>query len=82
MHIAFTYDGITARIFLGGSLDASSTTIPARADGGKPLLVGYAAGNPAACYLNGYFDDIRITAGEPRYTSSFTPPSQQLPDPI
>lgn len=82
VHLAFTFDGTTARVFVGGALDASSTTIPARVDGGKPLLIGYAAGNPSACYLNGYFDDIRITYDEPRYTSDFTPPSQQLPDPI
>ena len=51
--------------------------------------VGYNHGNATSFYLaanpyadgnfNGYIDSVRITKGIARYTSAFTPPTQQFP---
>ena len=43
-----------------------------------PLYVGV-QGSTSNNYFNGYMDDIRITKGVARYTTTFTPPTQSLP---
>lgn len=48
-------------IFLNGVLEGI-TTKPAMYDGGKALLIGYAAGQPAGAYFAGYINRVTITS--------------------
>jgi hypothetical protein len=76
-HIALSYDGTTVRQFINGVLSislpqtvAAPSTTPSLAIG---ELVGATAGATNA--FSGYLDDIRITKGVCRYTSTFTAPT-------
>jgi hypothetical protein len=72
-HIAVTYDGATARVFVNGS-SGSAVTIGAITQG--PFLrIGGLAGYG---FFNGDIDDVRIS-NVVRYTSTFTPPSTAHP---
>ena len=63
-------NGVAGTILsLTGGLDYQST---------HPLIVG-ALGSQGEYPFTGYIDDFRITKGIARYTSSFTPPTYQLP---
>jgi hypothetical protein len=74
-HVAATRSGNTFRIFVNGTLEAtvtSSQDFTSFSDN----RVGFEAGSSA--YL-GYIDDLRITKGVARYTTTFTPPTQAFP---
>ena len=83
-HMALTYDGSTARLFIDGSLQAS-----AGATGGlvqkfhENWQIGYGAvsqwpvGNTDTFPTKGSIDSIRIS-NVARYTSGFTPPASKL----
>jgi len=73
-HFALVKSGSTCLGFLDG-VQQWSGAAPAMYEGGKPLYVGYQAGQPAAAYFHGYIDDLRITKGVARYTAPFTPPT-------
>jgi len=73
-HIAVTYDGTNTRIFVNGTLEA--TAAANLTDGGTTLIVGSRTGGSA--FFNGYIDDLRITKGYARYTSTFTAPTSAL----
>ena len=75
-HIAMSYDGTTIRVFADGVLDASNTVV------GTPLTSlssDFTIGVLNNVFITGYVDDLRVTQGVARYTSSFTPPSAELP---
>jgi len=78
-HIAVTRSGSTFRLFINGTLEAS-TTSSASIDGGlaKKLSIGRTGYSDSG--MNGYIDDLRITKGYARYTANFTPPAAALPD--
>ena len=73
-HLAVTFDGANYRTFTNGTLNATiSNALPPKSVGTSysPFI---GATNTAAWHLNGYIDDLRITKGVARYTTSFTPP--------
>jgi hypothetical protein len=76
-HLAATYEksSNTLRIFINGTLTTSTTIsgtpLLGPADATAPILVGASAN----AQFNGYIDDLRITSGIARYTSTFTPPT-------
>jgi hypothetical protein len=78
-HIAFTRSGTTLRLFIDGALSNSATQAVTMTDGGRPLYIGYEPGT-TPLYYTGYLDDIRITKGVARYTSTFTPPTRTFSD--
>jgi hypothetical protein len=69
-HFAITYDGTNTRMFVNGTLDATSASNITNAE--LPLTIG--GRNGGASYSNFYMDDFRITKGVARYITSFTPP--------
>lgn len=66
--------GGTYSLYLNGQLEGSSAINGNMVDGGKPMLIGYAEGQPTANFFRGYIDDIRITKGVTRYSGNFTTP--------
>jgi hypothetical protein len=77
-HIALVRSGTTWRFYIDGTQDATSFTLSIN------LSVNYCVigrvADSASYYLNGYLDDLRITKGVARYTSTFTPPTVEFPD--
>ena len=74
-HIAVTRSGSTVRTFFNGTLANSTTLSGSLFNNSNPLFVGYYGAG-----FNGYIDDLRITKGYARYTSTFTPPTSALKD--
>ena len=72
-HIAASKQGTTIRIFSGG-LKVGEQIMPATSGSGQYFYLGSETGQGAV--LNAYVEDMRMTAGDPRYTADFTPPGQ------
>ncbi len=77
-HIAVTYDGATLTLYVNGtSVGTASTT---QAVQNTTLRLGTLGPSWSDIYeWDGYMDDIRITNGVIRYTTTFTPPASALP---
>jgi len=74
-YITITRASGTAYMFINGSLVTSASNSTNFASSGGVQVGIFASGNS----LNGYLDDVRITNGYARYTSTFTPPTSALP---
>lgn len=77
VHFAVTRASGTIRLFINGVLDASTATFTGAIDSNRTQPLIGAVQDPY--YLNGYIDDLRITKGYARYTTSFGPPARALP---
>jgi hypothetical protein len=77
-HLAVTRSGNTCRLFINGTLDASSTSFT-----GTPYVPAnsflFVGGAVRGFPFTGYISDLRITKGVARYTTNFTPPTSPLP---
>ena len=78
-HVAWSYDGTTHRLFVDGTLEDSTTTDFPIYTGVTTQLGGTDSTLLSDYDLDGRMEDIRITTGDARYTSSFTPPTASLP---
>ena len=82
-HIAMTRENSTFRLFVNGTLDLTVTgktgAIAHYGNGTYYAMIGrwYQAGMPQG-QAQGYFQDFRITNGLARYTSSFTPSTEEF----
>jgi len=74
-HVAISKAGTTTKFFVDGTQTASSSDVSTYDSGTLVIGSRYNGQN----YLDGYIDDLRITKGIARYTSSFTPPTDALP---
>jgi len=72
-HVAAVRSGNTARVFVDGVL-RSEFEFPYDFSAPSSLGIGHLAGE-SGWWANGYIDEVRITKGQARYTSNFTPPS-------
>lgn len=73
-HMAYVRNNGILKIYLDGTEVASgSTTVNV---GSTYIAIG---GDPGNLAMNGYMDEVRITAGVARYTSNFTPPTAAFP---
>lgn len=79
-HAALVCVGTTVSLYLDGVLEASGVKYATMADGGKPLIIGYETDQPATLAFNGYIDEVCITKGVARYTSTFTPSTTAFTD--
>lgn len=82
-HVEFSFTGSRIYLFLNGNLEASIADTQGWLDTGRPfrlgrqVVVGY---EQFRFGLNGYLDEIRVTAGAYRHTASFTPPAAPYPN--
>lgn len=77
-HIALTRSGSSTKMFVDGTQTGSTYTdtnnyIQSR------LVVGTYGDVLNSGFINGYIDDLRVTKGVARYTTTFTPPTQAFP---
>jgi len=78
-HVAVTRSGTNTRLFVNGTQQGSTWTTDSTNYLATPLGIGAYLPAPNNS-LGGYLDDIRITNGIARYTTTFTPPSQPFPN--
>lgn len=72
-HVAVARSGTTIRLFINGTLEATTLSHSTNYNYTAPLALGTQY-STLTNYLNGYLEDVRITKGFARYTSTFTPP--------
>lgn len=80
-HIALVRDSATStKFYLNGS-NVASTATNWTADEDCPVTIGAFNTNGSSIgeYWTGYIDDLRITKGIARYTTTFTPPALSFP---
>lgn len=75
-HVAFVRSGSTLTLYIDGASSGSATYTSSI----QPNIVNIARSTSAAGDYSGYIDELRITNGVARYTSSFTPASAPFPD--
>jgi len=76
-HIAWCRSGNNFYGFVNGASDQTSTSTKSLTQ--RPILVGGFIYLNFWQYWNGYLQDIRVTKGVARYTSTFTPPTAAFP---
>ncbi|MFZ2189017.1 MAG: IPT/TIG domain-containing protein [Candidatus Moraniibacteriota bacterium] len=76
-HAAFTYDGSICRMFLDGNLEASQSIV-AGSNSDQALIFGINSADFTSQPFLGYFDDLRVSKGIARWTSSFVPMASNL----
>jgi len=75
-HIALVRSSGTVNLYVNGT-SVGSATITSAINGPYIVVGGYYS---SSFLFNGYLDDVRITKGFARYTSSFTPPTAAFAD--
>lgn len=79
-HIAYTASGTTFSIWVNGTQAATQTASFTRVNPSATTVIGKAYPAQNLYYLDGKLDDLRVTKGLARYTSTFTVPSSAFPD--
>lgn len=74
-HFAVAREGSSLRFFKNGTLVGTSTISGTIAAASSDITVGILSDLNTTTAHDGYIDDLRITKGVARYTSSFTPPT-------
>lgn len=81
-HFAIVNNGSDLLIFINGSLDSTHIGASFGANNSADLYIGSFYDDAATWdYFGGYIDEIRITKGVARYSSSFSVPSSPFPEP-
>ena len=74
MHVALSCDGVTAKLFVNGNLDASAALTSGWVDTAQAFYVATTLNTSASqnqSFAKGKISDLRVTKGVTRYTSSF-----------
>ena len=79
-HFAVTRASNSVRAFVNGTQVGSTTTMTNNLTSPTTNASFIGASTASAGNFNGYIDDVRITKGFARYTSSFTPPTAAFAD--
>jgi len=79
-HLAISRSGTSTKMFVDGTQSGSTYTDSTNYLGSATRpYIGANATNGTESF-NGYIDDLRITKGIARYTTTFTPPTAAFPD--
>lgn len=78
-HIAICRSGTSTKLFINGT-QSGSTYSDSTVYLNNPLRPVIGSNGPIGAYWNGYIDDLRITKGIARYTTTFTPPTAAFPN--
>ena len=73
VHVAVTRSSNVTRLFVGGTLQTATHTGTVSISSTAVLRIGANNESTAGEFFTGYIDDLRITKGVARYTSTFTP---------
>jgi hypothetical protein len=76
-HVAFVRNGSEFTPYLNGVAGTVTTSSATLYSSTLPFVIG--ATGAGTSPFNGYIDDLRITNGVARYTTTFTPPTQAFP---
>jgi surface protein len=76
-HVAHTRSGNTHRVFIDGVLMATATSSASIGETNEMYIGNDPYYGPV---YNGWIDEVRVTKGVARYTSSFTVPASAYPD--
>jgi hypothetical protein len=77
-HLAVVRVGTTITLYVNGTAAGSYASAGTNLIYAGTNYIGSYIGSSS--YMNGYMDDIRITKGYARYTTTFTPPTSALSD--
>ena len=77
-HVAIVRVGTTVTLYVNGTSAGSYASAGTDLKYTGTKYIGSQSGSSS--YMNGYMDDIRITKGFARYTTTFTPPTSALSD--
>ena len=82
-HVALTFDGETYNLWVDGVSENTSTDISVDSGPGDKLdlTIGADSNATPGRKYTGWLDEIRVTRGVDRYTSTFTPHTVQHPRP-
>ncbi len=79
-HIAVARAGTSTKMFLDGTQVGSTYTDSTNyLNGTNRPFIGGSGYHVTSLYFQGYIDDLRITKGYARYTTTFTPPTTAFP---
>lgn len=79
-HVAVVRSGTSTKLYVDGTQRGSTLTdSQTYINGANRPIFGADGNNPAANFLNGYLDEVRVTRYA-RYTTTFTPTSQPFLD--
>jgi hypothetical protein len=73
-HIAAVRSGTNLKLFVDGSV-VSNTSFSTNLNANNQIFIGKSA-NTSTKDFSGYIDDLRVTVGVARYTTTFTPPTR------
>lgn len=80
-HLALVRNGNTFNLYVDGISKVSNTTTGTVSSSNNDLLVGNVP-TPTEHAFKGYIDEFRISKGIARWTSDFTPPTEQYGPPV
>lgn len=79
-HIAATRNGSSFYLFINGVLVATNTSSTAIYNSTRVITIASDFAGSSDASWTGYIDDLRITKGYARYTTTFTPPTAAFPN--
>ena len=77
-HVALVRTSGTMKYFVNGTQQWSTAISVIMGNNTDVNTFGIRTGNTGQCAFNGYMDDIRVTKGYARYTTTFTAPTSAL----
>jgi hypothetical protein len=78
-HLAWVRNGATGTMYVNGVADSTTITFSTDVIFNSTSDPHLAGSSGQGDYFLGYMDDWRVTIGDPRYITNFTPPTQSFP---